>query len=181
MSLNATAVSTASAAHRRDATSAVESSGRFATRLADRERQALINRWERVQPYADRFAAAFFDTLFTVDPDFGQALLGDSLDAQFLRFAHLLSHIVSATDDREELDRRVELIVQRFAQDDSETDRSRALRAAIAAVLVQVELTAMTAPMLAAWKRIDATATEVLRVFAWPAATRTITRVPKAA
>jgi hypothetical protein len=54
------------------------------------------------------------------------------------------------------------------------------LRAAIASVLVQVELTAMTAPMLAAWKRIDATATEMLRG-SWPDETRTIRRVPKAA
>jgi hypothetical protein len=180
MSLNAKQASATSSGRRREGSLTVESSTRFGTRLANRERQALINRWERVQPYADRFAAAFFDALFTIDSDFGQSLVGASLDAQFLRFAHLLSHIVSATDDREELDRRVELIVQRFARDDSETDRSRALRAAIASVLVQVELTAMTAPMLATWKRIDATATEMLRG-SWPDETRTIRRVPKAA
>ena len=178
MSLNVTPASAASSGRRRETSLSVESSTRFGTGLGNRERQALMNRWERVQPYADRFAAAFFDTLFTIDPDFGQALAGASLDAQFIRFAHLLSHIVSATDDRDELEHRIELIVRRFARDDSETDRSRALRAAIAAVLVQVELTAMTAPMLAAWKRIDAAATEMLRGSTWPAETRPIRLVP---
>jgi hypothetical protein len=163
MSFDATAVSAASSGRRRDAASPVESSSRFGTRLANRERQTLINQWERVQPYADRFASAFFDTLFTVDPDFGYLFSCGSLDAQFVRFAHLLSQIVSATDDREELERRVEVIVHRFARDDSEADRSCAIRAAIASVLVQVELTAMTASMLTAWKRIDAAATEMVR------------------
>jgi hemoglobin-like flavoprotein len=156
--------------------SSVESSGRFGTRLVNREWQTLITRWERLQPCADRFATAFFDTLFAADPDFRQIFGSASLEAQFLRFAHLLAHIVSATDDPEELDRRIAAIVRRFARDDSETDRSRAVRAAIASMLEQVEMTAMTASMLVAWKTIDRTVTEMRRGTTWVGA-RTIRQV----
>jgi hemoglobin-like flavoprotein len=131
------------------------------------ERDMLLNRWERLQPYADRFATAFFETLFEADPELRQLFSNASLDAQFIRFAHLLTEIVSATDDGEELDRRIELIVRRFARGRASTDRKRAVRAAIAAMLVQVELTAMTPPMLAPWKAAYAAVTDMLRGTAW--------------
>ena len=64
-------------------------------RLTD-EWQVLLDRWQRLQPFADRLATAFFDTLFACDPDLRQLFGGASLEAQFLRFAHLLTEIVSA-------------------------------------------------------------------------------------
>jgi hemoglobin-like flavoprotein len=127
------------------------------------ECDALLNRWERLQPYADRFATAFFDTLFEADPELGQLFSNASLETQFTRFAHLLTKIVSATDDDEELNRRIESTVRRFTRGGSDTVRSRAVRAAIAAMLVQVALTAMTPQMLAPWKAAYTTVTEMLR------------------
>lgn len=167
MSFNATSASAASPGRRREVATSLESSSRFGMRVASREWTALINRWERLQPYADRFATAFFDTLFALDPDFREVFGRASLEAQFLRFAHLLTEIVSATDDAEELDDRIERVVRRFARDDSATDRSRAVRAAIEAMLVQVELTAMTPSMLAPWKAVYAAVTEMLRGTTW--------------
>ena len=80
----------------------------FGPRLARHEWQMLLDRWQRLQPYADRFATAFFDTLFGCEPDFAHRFGGATLEAHFLRFAHLLTEIVSAQDDREELDHRIE-------------------------------------------------------------------------
>jgi hemoglobin-like flavoprotein len=115
-----------------------------------------------LQPYADRFATAFFDTLFEADPELRQLFSNGSLQAQFIRFAHLLTGIVSASDDREELDRRIEVTVRRLARGGSTSSRSRAVRAAITAMLVQVELTAMTQQMLALWKAAYVAVTDML-------------------
>ena len=93
----------------------------FGPRMARHEWQMLLDRWQRLQPYADRFATAFFDTLFGSEPDFAHQFGGATLEAQFLRFAHLLTEIVSAEDDREEVDHRIEQFVQRYARDDSAT------------------------------------------------------------
>ena len=124
----------------------------FGARLARREWQVLLDRWQRLQPFADRFATVFYDTLFARDPDLRQLFGGASLEAQFLRFAHLLTEIVSAADEPDELDIRVEVIIQHFARDDSATKQSRAVRNAIAATLEEVASAGMTAPMWASWK-----------------------------
>jgi hemoglobin-like flavoprotein len=123
----------------------------FGTRLSRREWQVLLDRWQGLQPFADRFATAFFDTLFNWDPDLRQLFGGASLEAQFLRFAHLLTEIVSAAGEPDELDIRVEVIMQHSA-DDSAAEQSRAVRAAIAATLEEVAAAGMTAPMWASWK-----------------------------
>jgi len=129
----------------------VESPYPLGTRLARREWQVLLDRWQRLQPFADRFATAFFDTLFAWDPDLRQLFGGASLEAQFLRFAHLVTEIVSAAGEPDELDIRVEVIIQHSA-DDSAAEQSRAVRAAIAATLEEVAAAGMTAPMWASWK-----------------------------
>jgi len=143
--------------------SSIESSDRFGARLANHEWHMLLDRWQRLQPYADRFATAFFNTLFTVDPDFREVFGGASLEAQFLRFAHLMTQIVSAADDREELEHRAELIVHRFARDDSATSRSRAIKAAVASLLAEVEAVEMTSQMRAAWKEAYRIVNDMLR------------------
>lgn len=135
----------------------------FAARLARHEWQVLLDRWQRLQPYADRFATAFFDTLFAHEPEFVQFFGNASLDAQFLRFAHVLSEIVSATDDTHELARCVELVVQRFAKDDCATDRSRAVRAAIAAMLAEVASADLTPHMRASWHAAYVAVTAIAR------------------
>jgi hemoglobin-like flavoprotein len=146
----------------------------FAARLSRHEWHLMMDRWERLQPYADRFATTFFDTLFAWEPDFRQFFGGASLEAQFLRFAHLLTQIVSAEDDREELDYRTEEIVRRYARDDSETERSYALRAAIAALLGDVAAAQMTPHMRASWKAAYAAVATILRGTTWLARGATI-------
>ena len=146
----------------------------FAARLSRHEWQVMMDRWERLQPYADQFATTFFDTLFAWEPDFRQVFGGASLEAQFLRFAHLLTHIVSAEDDREELDHRVEVIVRRYARDDSETERAYALRAAIAALLADVAAAQMTPENRASWKAAYAAVSSILRGTTWLARGATI-------
>jgi hemoglobin-like flavoprotein len=123
----------------------------------------LLDRWQRLQPYADRFATAFFDTLFALQPGFLQIFGSATLDAEFLRFAHLLTEIVSAADDADELPACVERVVQRFARDDCETDRSRAVRAAIHAMLAEVAAADMTPHMWASWHAAYVAVTAVLR------------------
>jgi len=129
----------------------VESPYPFGSRLSRREWQVLLDRWQALQPFADRFATVFFDTLFDWDPDLRQLFGGASLEAQFLRFAHLLTEIVSAAGEPDELDLRVEVIIQHSA-DDSATEQSRAVRAAIAATLEEVAAAGMTPSMWESWK-----------------------------
>lgn len=133
------------------------------TSHAHNEWYVLLDRWQRLQPYADRFATAFFDTLFAQQPAFVQFFGSASLDAEFLRFAHLLTEIVSAADDADELPGCVERVVQRFANDDCETDRSRAVRAAINALLDEVAAADMTPYMRASWHAAYVAVTAILR------------------
>jgi len=142
----------------------------FGARLARHEWQTLLDRWQKLQPYADRFATVFFDTLFGCEPDFAHRFSGATLEAQFLRFAHLLTEIVSAEDDREELDRRVEQVVQRYARDDSATSQSRAVRAAIAALLEEVVRAGLTPQMRADWRSANAAVNGMVRGTTWQAA-----------
>jgi hemoglobin-like flavoprotein len=135
----------------------------FGARLARHEWQTLLDRWQRLQPNADRFATVFFDTLFAWEPELRQFFGGASLEAQFLRFAHLLTEIVSAAGEPDELDHRVELVVQRFARDDSATDQSRAMKAAIAAMLDEVAVADMTRQMRADWKAAYVAVATMLR------------------
>ena len=135
----------------------------FAARLARHEWQVLLDRWQRLQPYADRFATAFFDTLFAHEPEFVQLFGTASLEAQFLLFAHVLSEIVTATDDADELARCVELVVQRFAKDDCATDRSRAVRAAIDAMLAEVAKANLTPQTRASWHAVYVAVTAIVR------------------
>jgi hemoglobin-like flavoprotein len=147
----------------------------FGTRLARHDWHMLLDRWERLQPHADRFATAFFDTLFAREPDLRHVFGGASLEAQFLRFAHLLSEIVSAEGDLDELDRRVELIVYRFANDDTATRQSRAVKAAIAAMLEEVAAAHMTPEMRASWKAVYAMVATMLGGATWQVYRRNVT------
>jgi len=136
-------------------------------RLARHEWHVLLERWQKLQPNADRFATVFFDTLFAADPELRQFFGGASLEAQFLRFAHLMTEIVSAAGDPEELDHRVEVVVQRFARDDSATDQSRAMKLAIAAMLEEVAASDMTRQMRADWKAAYAAVGAMVRGTRW--------------
>src|SRR4051812_31262689 len=49
-------------------------------RLARPEWQELLDRWQRLQPYADRLATVFLDTLFARGADFHQVLGGGALE-----------------------------------------------------------------------------------------------------
>jgi hemoglobin-like flavoprotein len=123
-----------------------------ATRSLRHERDILSSRWQQLQPYADRFATVFVDTLFAHQTDFRELFGGRSLQAQFVLLAHVLTQIVCADDDRDAMDVRVELIVRRFARDDSSTRQSRAMRAAVAATLREVTGAGMSAHTRLSWK-----------------------------
>ena len=170
MLFDATPTNAAGADARRDAASISESAYPFGPHLARHEWQVLLDRWQGLQPYADRFATAFFDTLFGCEPQFVHLFGGASLEAQFLRFAHLLTEIVSAGDDRDELDRRIEQIVHRYARDDSATDQSRAVRAAIAALLEAVSRAGLTPQVRAAWRSTNAAVNSMVRGTTWQGA-----------
>jgi len=170
MLFDAITTNAADADARRDAASLSESAYAFGPRLARHEWQMLLDRWQGLQPYADRFATVFFDTLFACEPQFVHLFGGASLEAQFIRFAHLLTEIVSAEDDQDELDRRVEQIVQRYARDDSATNQSRAVRAAIAALLEEVAGAGLTAQMRAAWSSTNGAVNSMVRGTTWQAA-----------
>src|SRR3712207_4373166 len=74
------------------------------SRVTHRDWRRLLETWDQLQPSADRFAAVFFDTLFAWEPQARLLFGGARLETQFLRFAHLLTRLVSASDDPEELD-----------------------------------------------------------------------------
>jgi hemoglobin-like flavoprotein len=122
------------------------------TRVTRRDWQRLLENWDQLQPSADRFATVFFDTLFAWEPHARQLFGGATLETQFLRFAHLLTSLVSAFDNPEELDGRIEAIIRGFAGGDSPRRRDDALRTAIAAMLNEVYATGMTREMRASWQ-----------------------------
>ena len=122
------------------------------TRVTRRDWQRLLENWDRLQPSADRFATVFFDTLFAWEPQARQLFGGANLETQFLRFAHLLTSLVSACDNREELDGRIEAIIRCFAGGDSPRRREDALRIAIAAMLNEVYATGLTREMRTSWQ-----------------------------
>ena len=162
MSFDAIKLGTTS--HERSSTSAfTESPIPLTAQLTRHDRDVLLDRWQRLQPYADRFATAFFDTLFAQQPELVQIFGSVPLDAQFLRYAHLLTEIVSAADDADELSRCVERVVQRFANADCETEQSRAVRAAIDAMLAEVSAADMRPHMRASWHAAYVAVTAILR------------------
>ena len=124
----------------------------FASRVTRHEWHLLLEIWERLQPYADRFAFVFFDTLFAQAPEFRQFFGGASLDAEFLQFAHLLTEIVSAHGDPVELERRIAAVVRRFGGGQSSAGDADAMRAAIAEMLHEVAASGMSREMRSSWK-----------------------------
>ena len=124
----------------------------FAARVTRHEWHLLLEIWERLQPYADRFASTFFDTLFAWAPEYRQFFGGASLDAQFLRFAHLLTELVSAHGDRLEVERRTEAVVARFGVGRSFPYGDAAIRAAITDMLDEVSASRMPEEMRSSWK-----------------------------
>ena len=124
----------------------------FAALVTRHEWQLLLEMWERLQPHADRFASAFFDTLFAQSPEFVRFFRGASLDAQFLQFAQLITELVSAHRDPVELQRRIDRVVGRFTAAGSTAAEDDAIRAAIAAMLGEVSAAAMSFEMRSSWK-----------------------------
>jgi hemoglobin-like flavoprotein len=124
---------------------------RFATRVTRHEWRTLLATWEQLQPYADSFASAFFDTLFDSAPELRQLFGGSSLEADFLQFAHLLTELVSAQDSPEELDRRIEAVVCRLGGD-LVHEHDAAIRGAIAAMMSEVAFSGMTREVRSLWK-----------------------------
>lgn len=124
---------------------------RFASRVTRDEWRMLMATWDRLQPYADSFASAFFDTLFDLAPDLRQLFGGTSLETEFLRFAHLLVDLVSAQEDPRELDRRIDVVIHRLGGH-ARDGRHTAIRAAIAAMMKAVACSGMTREMRSSWQ-----------------------------
>jgi len=124
----------------------------MSTRVTRRDWQRLLEHWDRLQPSADRFATVFFDTLFAWEPQARQLFGGADLETQFLRFAHLLTSLVSACDNPDELEGRIDAIIRGLAGGDSPRRRDDAVRTAIAAMLNEVYATGMTREMRASWR-----------------------------
>ena len=123
---------------------------RFAARVTRDEWRTLMATWDQLQPYADSFASAFFDTLFDLAPDLRQLFGGTSLETEFLRFAHLLTELVSAQEDSLELDHRIDVVIHRLGG--NAVDEQNAIRAAIEAMMNAVASSAMTREMQASWQ-----------------------------
>ena len=123
---------------------------RFAARVTRDEWRTLMATWDQLQPYADSFASAFFDTLFDLAPDLRQLFGGTSLETEFLRFAHLLTELVSAQKDSLELDHRIDVVIHRLGG--NAVDEQNAIRAAIEAMMNAVASSAMTREMQASWQ-----------------------------
>jgi len=114
------------------------------------EWRTLMATWDQLQPYADSFASAFFDTLFDLAPDLRQLFGGTSLETEFLRFAHLLTELVSAQEDSLELDHRIDVVIHRLGG--NAVDEQNAIRAAIEAMMNAVTSSAMTREMQGSWR-----------------------------
>ena len=123
---------------------------RFAARVTRDEWRTLMATWDQLQPYADSFASAFFDTLFDLAPDLRQLFGGTSLETEFLRFAHLLTELVSAQEDSLELDHRIDVVIHRLGG--NAVDEQNAIRAAIEAMMNAVTSSAMTREMQGSWR-----------------------------
>jgi hemoglobin-like flavoprotein len=123
---------------------------RFAARVTRDEWRMLMATWDQLQPYADSFASAFFDTLFDLAPDLRQLFGGTSLETEFLRFAHLLVELVSAQEDPRELDRRIDVVIHRLGG--NARDERHAIRAAITAMMKAVASSGMTREMRSSWQ-----------------------------
>lgn len=113
--------------------------------------QLLLDSWERLQPNADRFATAFFDALFTSEPELRLLFGGTSLETQFIKFAHLLTELISVEDDPHELAERIDMIARRYTGDSS-GENDHAIRAAITTMLAEVSLARLTPDARQWWK-----------------------------
>jgi hypothetical protein len=127
-----------------------------------RDWQLLLDSWERLQPNADRFATAFFDALFANEPELRQLFGGASLETQFIKFAHLLTELISVEDDPHQLAARTDMIAYRYAGDSS-GENDRAIRAAITAMLGEASLARLTPEARQWWKAGYAVVDTIIR------------------
>jgi len=134
----------------------------YTARVTRGDWQLLLDSWERLQPNADRFATAFFDTLFACDPELRQLFGGTSLETQFIKFAHLLTELIAVEDDPQELERRTEMAVHRYAGGSS-IDHDRAIRAAITAMVAEAALARLTPEVRLWWRAAHATVVTIIR------------------
>jgi len=133
----------------------------YAARVTRHDWQLLLDEWERLQPTADRFATVFFDTLFSCEPTLRYLFGGTSLETQFIKFAHLLTDLVSVEENRDEVERRIDTVVHRYARDAS-GDHERAIRTAIAAMLAEVSTARLTPEMRLQWKGAHSTVVRII-------------------
>jgi hypothetical protein len=134
----------------------------YAGRVTRHDWQLLLDSWERLQPNADRFATAFFDALFTCEPELRQLFGGTSLETQFIKFAHLLTELISVEDDPPELAHRIDMIAHRYTGGHA-IEYDRAVRAAIAAMLAEAALARLTPEGRLWWKSAYATVVSIIR------------------
>src|SRR5262245_44480797 len=134
----------------------------YTARVTRHDWQLLLDSWERLQPNADRFAAAFFDTLFTCDPELRHLFGGTSLETQFIKFAHLLTELVSVETDPRQLEQRIEMAVHRYVGGAS-IDHDRAIRAAITAMLAEAARARLTSEVRMWWSAAYATVVTIIR------------------
>ena len=134
----------------------------YTARVNRREWQMLLDGWERLQPTADRFATVFFDTLFSCEPTLRYLFGGTSLETQFLKFAHLLTEIVSVAEDPEAVEHRIDAVARRYVRD-AAANHDRAIREAITATLAEVSAAQLTPEMRLRWESAHATIVTIIR------------------
>ena len=123
----------------------------YTERVTSRDWQLLLDSWERLQPNADRLATTFFDTLFASEPELRQLFGGSSLETQFIKFAHLLTELISVEDDPHQLATRVDMITHRYGGGSSD-ENDQAIRDAISAMLAEASLARLTPEVRLWWK-----------------------------
>jgi hypothetical protein len=132
----------------------------YTARVTRHDWQLLLDSWERLQPNADRFATVFFDTLFNCDPELRHLFGGTSLETQFIKFAHLLTELVSVESDPRQLGQRIEMAVHRYAG--GSIDHDCAIRTAITAMLAEAALARLTSEVRMWWSAAYATVVTII-------------------
>jgi hemoglobin-like flavoprotein len=135
------------------------------------ERQLLLESWQRLHPHADRLALVFFDRLFAVAPDCRRIFAGAALEAQFLRFAHMLAELTTLQADApEKLVRMTAELGRRHAAYGVRDEHYHAFEDAILTMLDSAPACCGTPEVRAAWREAyELIATIMRRAAARPA------------
>ena len=135
------------------------------------ERQLLLESWQRLHPHADRLARVFFDRLFALAPDCRPIFAGAALEAQFLRFAHMLAELTTLqADDPQRLVLMTAELGRRHAAYGVCDEHYRAFEDALTTMLDSAPECCRTPEVRAAWREAyELIATIMRRAAARPA------------